>query len=62
MAEAPIRYRISDLIRVAEEQTEKARQAYERAELTQEEFLNCLVTLEGLRMAKERGVPDSLRD
>ncbi len=57
------RLRISSLIAVAEEETAKAQREYIIGDLKSEERLQkCLDTLEALKIMKERGVPDSLKD
>lgn len=54
---------ISYLIQIAEEQTEKAKQAFEAGEPDgAERYQQWSDTLEGLRIMKERGVPDSMKD
>ena len=57
------RYTISELLSIAEEQTEEAKRALEAGEPDAvERVQQWSDTLEGLRLMKERGVPDSLKD
>lgn len=54
---------ISELITAAEAETAKARAAYDPEDRDSQEHLQrCLDVLEALRIMKERGVPDSLKD
>ncbi len=63
MTEPERRYTISELLRIAEEQTAIAKQAMDADEDDgAERFHEWSNTLFGLRWMRERGVPDSLKD
>jgi hypothetical protein len=63
MPELERRYTISELLRIAEEQTNRAKQAMEDgAPDGTERFQQWSYTLSALRIMKERGLPESLKE
>jgi hypothetical protein len=63
MPELERRYTISELLRIAEQQTDRAKQAMEEGEPGgAERFQQWSHTLSALRIMKERGLPESLKD
>jgi hypothetical protein len=63
MPEPERRYTISELLRIAEEQTAEAKRAMEANKTGGlKRFEDWSNTLEALRIMQERGMPDSLKD
>ena len=63
MPETENRYTISELLKIAEEQTAQAKRAQERGEPDgAERYEQWSNTLAGIRIMQERGVPDSLKN
>lgn len=56
-------YTISELLRIAEDQTERAKQSMDKGEPDgTERFQQWSDTLSSLQIMNERGVPDSLKE